>query len=510
MANLNDIRSRYNYLQYLGLSLVLLVTGCRTGMDGSDSEERSENELLPLESTEPVKRDLAEIKESGVLRMITHYSSSTWFLHEGMEAGFEYELVRAFADDHGLTLEVIIPGKEESPWELLNAGEGDLVAANLIITPELEEQVRFTNPYDLVDQILVTRSDLEPVPENLEELVSSGMTVTVQQGSSHHYTLRHLASEGYPFRIETVSAVDSEMLLFSVIGTGKESTVANSNMLSAARRYMQGLRRGPVLSEANPVAWAVRKNATELADELNHYLGEHFRFDEGDPQPKRSEFLNVLRQRYFVGSSVIAEYYNPEWAFDSPDLISPFDGEIQHVADSLGLDWLMLSAMIAQESRFEPSTKSWAGAVGLMQIIPRFSEVPYPDLYDPAINIREGASIIRQHLDHYAYLDSLNQWSFALATYNAGKGHIADARRLTIDRNKDPNTWEHVAESLLMLMESPWYENARYGYTRGIETVNYVEKVLNRYRTYEQVMVIAELRGGTRMPAMEAIIINGL
>src|SRR5690625_6252286 len=64
MANLNDIRSRYNYLQYLGLSLVLLVTGCRTGMDGSDSEERSENELLPLESTEPVKRDLAEIKRS--------------------------------------------------------------------------------------------------------------------------------------------------------------------------------------------------------------------------------------------------------------------------------------------------------------------------------------------------------------------------------------------------------------------------------------------------------------
>src|SRR5690625_7153508 len=130
MANLNDIRSRYNYLQYLGLSLVLLVTGCRTGMDGSDSEERSENELLPLESTEPVKRDLAEIKESGVLRMITHYSSSTWFLREGMEAGFEYELVRAFADDHGLTLEVIIHGKEEGRRELLNAGEEGIVAAN--------------------------------------------------------------------------------------------------------------------------------------------------------------------------------------------------------------------------------------------------------------------------------------------------------------------------------------------------------------------------------------------
>lgn len=504
------------HIHYLCLSFILLITGllmsgCRTGMDGTESEETlTEIEVVSQKFTPPVERDLAEIKESGVLRMITHYGSSTWFLHEGMEAGFEYELVRGFADANGLTLEVIIPDKGESPWELLNAGEGDIVASNLIITPELEEQARFTQPYDLVDQIIVTRSDLEPVPGSLEELASAGLAITVERGSSHYYTLKHLKTQGHEFDLEAVSAIDSEMLLFSVIGTGKEATVANSNMLSAASRYMQGLRRGPVLSEANPVAWAVRKNAQELVTELNDYLSGHFRYDEEDGKAKRSEFMNILRQRYFAGSAIIAEYYNPKWAFDSPDLISPYDSEVRQVADSLGLDWLMLSAMIAQESRFEASSKSMAGAVGLMQIVPRYSEVPYPDLYDPGINIREGASIIRKHLDHYAYLDTLNQWSFALATYNSGKGHIADARRLTIDRNKDPNRWENVAESLLMLMESPYYENARYGYARGIETVNYVENVLNRYRTYEQVMVIAELRGGTRMPAMEAIMINGL
>ena len=152
----------------------------------------------------------------------------------------------------------------------------------------------------------------------------------------------------------------------------------------------------------------------------------------------------------------------------------------------------MLTSIIAQESGFDPGSKSWAGAVGLMQVVPQFVETPYEQLYDPMNNILQGARIIKQHMDHYDYMDESNQLAFALATYNVGMGHMADARRIAIDQNKNPNDWEHVSDSLVKLMQRRFYKDARYGYARGIEPVRYVEEISNRYRTYQSVIALAE------------------
>jgi membrane-bound lytic murein transglycosylase F len=226
---------------------------------------------------------------------------------------------------------------------------------------------------------------------------------------------------------------------------------------------------------------------------MNRYLYKHFRFAEDRERPKRSAFLNVLRKKYFEQSRQMAEYYDPEWQYQSMGIISPYDDIVRQVADSAGVDWLMVTAMIAQESSFNPNSKSWAGAVGLMQIMPQFVDTSYEDLYDPVVNIREGVRIIKEHLDHYAYIDSTEQrWAFALATYNAGSGHMADARRLTIDRNKNPNNWDEVSNSLLKLMQRRYYKDARYGFARGIEPVQYVEEIMNRYRTYNAILALAE------------------
>lgn len=91
-------------------------------------------------------------------------------------------------------------------------------------------------------------------------------------------------------------------------------------------------------------------------------------------------------------------------------------------------------------------------------------------------------------------MDSTNQWSFALATYNSGLGHIADARRLAIDQNDNPNDWEAVSEALLKLMQRRYYQNARYGFARGIETVRYVNEIMNRYSTYQSVLAYNQSR----------------
>lgn len=472
------------------IAISLLTAGCSPD-DGSSSEEREEESGL-ITDAEPIERDFADIKRSGVLRMITYYSSNTYFLNQGIEVGFEYEMIKEFARENNLALEVVIVG-DENPFELLNLGEGDVIAANYTITSERQKVANFTRPYNIVDQLVVYSADIGDPPQTIRELAESGIPISVRRNSSYHYRLQNLIEEGYDIEIDLIEeSFETEASLVQVANGNFQATVADDNMFDAANRYMQGLVPGPVIAESDTIAWAIRKNATDLESKMNRFLYKHFRFSEDREAPRRSTFLNVLRKKYFESSRQMANYYNPDWNYQSLGIISPYDEIVKSVADSLDLDWLMLTAMIAQESSFNPDSKSWAGAVGLMQVLPRFVETPYEDLYDPVKNIQEGARIIKEHLDHYAYLDSTNRWAFSLATYNVGLGHMADARRLTIDRNKNPNEWEYVSESLLRLMQRRYYQDARYGFARGIEPVKYVEEIMNRYRTYQAVIALAE------------------
>jgi membrane-bound lytic murein transglycosylase F len=475
------------------LSFSLLVFSCKSDRDREIDLSR---ESL-LTTIDPVERDFDRIKNTGVLRMITYYSSNTYFLNQGIEVGFEYELLREFARENDLALEVVIVGSDENPFDLLNKGIGDVIAANYTITPERQRVANFTRPYNVVNQKIVYSSRLRNRPQSIEELSGSGIPISVRKNSSYHFRLLELIDEGYDLNIDLIAdGLETEAALVQVANGNFRATVADDNMFHAANRYMEGLYNGPTIAESDTIAWAVRTNAPDLESRMDRFLYKHFRFSEDRDQPRRSTFLNILKRKYFEGSRQIAEYYNPEWQYQTIGIISPYDDLVKQVADSLDLDWLLLTAMIAQESSFNPNSKSWAGAVGLMQVMPQFVETEYEALYDPVTNIKTGAGIIREHLDHYSYLDDANQWAFALATYNVGIGHMADARRLTIDRNRNPNEWEDVSDSLLKLMQRRHYQNARYGFARGIEPVRYVEEIMNRYRTYQTVIALAEQQQG--------------
>ncbi len=470
------------------LSCSLWLGGC-----GSGNESPIDDRGLSISVTEPVQRDFEKIKEDGVLRMITRYSSNTYFLHQGIEWGFEYELVSRFAKEHDLALEVVITGIDESPYDLLNSGKGDLIAANYAATPERQQYVDFTRPYNLVDQVLVYSSELDNPPQTIKELAQSGLSVTVRSNSSYFHRMQDLKEDGVDIDVNLVpNEKDTESLLFDVSQGKYEVTVADDNIFQAASSYMDGLVQGPTIAEKDTIAWAVRNNAPELKKELNNYLESHFQLRE-DRDPKRSLFLQVLRKRYFEGGRRLANYYSPNPSIKGSDGISPYDDLIKSVADSAEIDWLMVTSVVAQETKFNPHSKSWAGAIGLMQVMPQYSEVSDTTLlYNEEINVREGVRILKRHLDHYSYMDSTNQWSFALAAYNVGEGHLADARRLAIDQNKNPNEWEPVADALLKLMHRSYYRKARHGFCRGIETVRYVREVKNRYEIYQNILAMRQ------------------
>lgn len=386
-----------------------------------------------------IKMDFDEIIKRGTIRMITRYSPTSYFLMDGRDRGFEYELVMRFARDNDLKVEVILIDENTDPIQVLESGKGDLIADHFTISEHLRDQVNFSTPYNYIYKV---------------------------------YDIND-------FEIENASILDN---------SSEHKIPSSSHQKLSTRGYFEQKSLGMKIEKIDSIAWVTRKNAPELKKKMDAFISKHFHVREMDGQIIRSAYLNNLIRRYFERDRFKGRYHDRAYDAIYTGYLSPYDDMIKPIAEEAGVDWILVIAVMAQESAFNPQAVSMAGALGLMQIIPRFSEVvDESDLFKPEVNIREGVRYLKNHLSREAHLDSLNRHSMALAAYNVGMGNLADARELAVRLGKDPDEWSNIANALLKLMDPYYYRHARYGYKRGIETVNYVEDVLNRYSRYRAI-----------------------
>ncbi|MEZ5476598.1 MAG: transglycosylase SLT domain-containing protein [Thiolinea sp.] len=156
-------------------------------------------------------------------------------------------------------------------------------------------------------------------------------------------------------------------------------------------------------------------------------------------------------------------------------------------AEQFNLDWRLLAAQAYQESRFDPEAESFAGARGLLQLMPKTARsLGYTRLDDPEISIKAGTHYLDWLRRRFPELTLPEEKLFmVLAAYNAGIGHVQDARRLAKELGKDPDRWfDHVENAMLLLSKKKYYRDARYGYVRGDEPVRYVREIRERYLAY--------------------------
>ena len=104
------------------------------------------------EANAPVEYDLEQILDEGVLRVITTYSPTGYFLYKGQTMGFEYELFKRLADHLQVRLEIVLAKNVDSVIPMLNRGEGDVIALGYTITSDRKEYVSFTDPYLITHQ----------------------------------------------------------------------------------------------------------------------------------------------------------------------------------------------------------------------------------------------------------------------------------------------------------------------------------------------------------------------
>ncbi|NND10069.1 MAG: transglycosylase SLT domain-containing protein, partial [Flavobacteriaceae bacterium] len=171
--------------------------------------------------------------------------------------------------------------------------------------------------------------------------------------------------------------------------------------------------------------------------------------------------------------------------------ISKYDKIIQKYAKNLGWDWRLLASLVYQESRFDPGAQSWAGAAGLMQVMPTTaSELKIKDISNPEESIRGGTSYLAQMYNRFTdIVDDHERIKFAMASYNCGYGHVKDAQRLASEYGLDPTIWTgHVEKAMLDLSLPKNYSKSfiKYGFVRGSEPVNYIKQIFERYDHYNQ------------------------
>jgi len=426
---------------------------------------------------------LKGIKKRKILRIGTRNNPLTYWMHRGVELGFEFELCRAFAKHLNVRIEMVIAPSRDKLLEWLNNGKADIVAACLTATDNRKKIADFGFSYLNASEVVVCLKDKDgkPVVKNIDDL--SRYPVHVRKSSSYYSTLKRLEKEtDKKFNIQTLHEnMETEEILRRMSDTTFQVTICDDYITKMEIVYNRSLAISIPIREKQPIAWAIRKNSPLLLQAIDDF------FQKTDYKPKGLKY-NMLYNKYFKNKRINAKAHSLG-RIDKHGTISKYDAIIKKYGEIYNLDWRILAAQIFQESQFDPNAKSWVGALGLMQIMPKTAqELHVGDIKKPNPAIHGGAKYMRRLIDRFDKgLSFKSRYHFALASYNAGYGHVLDARRLARDQNLDPDLWFGNVEKAMLLLANPHYANkARYGYCRGREPVIYVENIQRLFDRYIQ------------------------
>ncbi|RMD49583.1 MAG: lytic transglycosylase F, partial [Ignavibacteria bacterium] len=228
------------------------------------------------------------------------------------------------------------------------------------------------------------------------------------------------------------------------------------------------------------VAWAVRKSSPALLDTVNSWIKK---------MRRKSEYY-VIYNKYYKNRVAYARRRRSDLFAMESGKISQYDDILKKYSVQLGWDWRILASQVYQESQFDPNAKSWAGAVGLMQLMPETAKhygVENPR--DPVQSLHAGLKY-ELWLDNFwkDYIEDKDErMKFVLASYNIGFGHILDAMKLAEKYGANPKIWFDNVEKYLLLKSKKKYYNdpvVRNGYCNGKETVKYVREIIDRFKHY--------------------------
>ncbi|MCI1681497.1 MAG: transglycosylase SLT domain-containing protein [Bacteroides sp.] len=444
-----------------------LLPGCHYGHRKTAEEKRP--------------HDLQQIKDSGELVILTLYSSTSYFIYRGQDMGFQYELSEQFAKSLGVKLRVEVGKSVHELIEKLQAGEGDLIAYNLPITREWKDSLTYCGEEVITHQVIVQRRGgrkIKPL-KDVTELV--GKDVYVKPGKYYTRMVNLNKELGGGIHIHQVDNDSTSVEdLITQVAQGKISyAVADNDVAKLNTTYYPNLDIKLSVSFDQRASWAVRSDCPELARVATLWHKENM----------TSPAYTSSMKRYFEISKAIP--HSPVLSLREGK-ISHFDKLFKKYAKKIHWDWRLLASLAYTESNFDTTAVSWAGAKGLMQLMPSTAHamgIPSGREQSPEESIKAAIKYIAITDKSFTKVPETERLKFVLAAYNSGIGHIQDAQALARKYGKNEYIWNNNVEKFILLKSHEEYFTdpvCKNGYFRGIETYNFVREIIERYDYYKK------------------------
>jgi len=425
--------------------------------------------------------DLPKIQERKILRVITYQSPGNYFFNNGKMHGFEYGFIKKFAESKQLSVDVVLANSHEQMRELLLSGDGDIIAASLPENSLNDENIKMTRAYDFSAPVIIGR-DTENSLVDIRDL--EGRRIALAPESPYRDFLQGIQRRGINFEIiDTDEDVNIEETLYRVSHAMHDLTILGSHQVKAELTRQYGLKALFTLSEPVAQTWAVRVSDHKLLTAVNDYITKEYRRDTYNTL--YSKYLS--RPKNIKDGSILIAFV---------DKLSPYDELLKLNAEQHSFDWRLIAAQMYQESQFDPEAVSYAGAEGLMQIMPATAdELGIEDLYDPKSNIAAGVKymkILRDQFEQELPLED-KTW-FTLASYNAGFTRVKNARTLADKMGLDSDRWFGNVEKAMLALAKPY---TREGEVRRLcdcgQAVIYVREIRSLYHNYVRLTETTQL-----------------
>lgn len=455
--------------EYIGIGLfaaLLVLPLAETPRDGMHQGDPQDPRAHPH-----VVRDLAQIKRD-TLRVLVLPDPLSWEERPGAMTGLEWELLERFARRHRMPIKAIPVQDRDSMLVMLQNGHGDVIAAQLSPKGWAAPYTHVTRSYRKVARMEARSRKGRTSTSGSPDLD----TLTVSTWSPFLDSSNTLASTDSTRFVKITERTPDDLLSDAALGRVGALLVTDASGSMEAKRLPLvkfGAREGLSI----PLVFAVRTNSDHLLHALDTWLASSREYEAR--QALIAAYDNGLETR-------VSHQPFRTLAFGS-DSISRFDSLFQAHADCLTWDWKLLAAVAFKESRFDTAALSYAGAGGLMQMMPNTAAL---------MGVAAGSGVNAHISGATRYLDRLDRiWrkeipapaqrlKFVLAAYNAGPGHVKDAQRLALELGMDPQRWDGNVERAIVLLNRPRYftsPSAKTGYCRGQDTYWYVREVVELY-----------------------------
>lgn len=431
--------------------------------------------------TQPFKGDLDAMVKRRLIRVLTPYSKTGFFVHAGVTRGIVYDVFKKFEADLNLKLKtgnlkilvMFIPTPINELARYLTEGRGDIVAAPVLITQQRRNQIDFTAPTATnISEVIVTGPG-GPAVASLEDL--SGKTLYVSKSWAYWKDVEQLSAKfakAGKAPVKLIGAPDSltpEDLLEMVNAGIVPATATHDYLAKFWAQILPNLKVNPaaVVKTGGEIAWAIRKGSPKLKAELDAFIAKY---------PENSAARSLLLASYLKSTKFAKAATSPAERAKFENLVALF----QKYGDKYGLDYLLMAAQGYQESALNQSVKSPVGAIGIMQVMPPTGkQMNVGDITKVEPNIHAGVKFIRFMMDQYygkePELTPLDRGLFTFASYNAGPARIASLRKQAAARGLNPNVWFNNVEVLA-------------AEKLGRETVTYVSNIYKYYLGYRLLM----------------------